>query len=73
MSQFVILHKFYNPVEAEMFRARLESEGIYAAILDQNTNYTIGPTIMDGLRLQIREEDYKKASEILKIYLDNQE
>ncbi|MXV38724.1 hypothetical protein GO491_08585 [Flavobacteriaceae bacterium Ap0902] len=73
MSQFVTLHKFYNPVEAEMFKGRLISENIHAIILDQNTNYTIGTTFVDGLRLQIKEEDYKKAKEILENYLDNEE
>lgn len=73
MGQFITLYQFYNSVEAEIFRARLESENIDAFILDQNTNYTIGPTLMDGFRLQVKESDFEKAQEILQKYLDNQE
>lgn len=73
MSKFITLHVFYNPVEAEIVKARLESEGIQAFILDQNLTYTVGPTILGGFRLQVNREDLIKAKQILENSLENEE
>lgn len=72
MSEFIILHNFFSSIEAEIFKSKLESEGIESAVLDENTTYSIGPTITTGFRLQVREENYPKAKEILEKFLQNQ-
>lgn len=73
MSQFVTLHVFQNPFRAEVVKTKLESEGIQSFILDQNVTYTIGPTIMDGFRLQVRRTDVVRAQRILEKALENPE
>lgn len=73
MSKFITLHVFYNPMEAEIVKARLESEGIAAFILDQNLTYTVGPTILGGFRLQVTRENLIKAKQILENSLENEE
>ena len=73
MSKFVTLHKFINPIEAEIVKGKLESEGIRAFILDQNLTYTIGPTILGGFRLQVERDDYLQAKQILEKSLQNEE
>lgn len=71
MKKFITLHTFYNPVEAEIVRARLESEGIRAFIIDQNMNYTQIPVMMGGVRLQVERDDVLKAKQILEKSLQN--
>ena len=73
MSKFITLHTFYNPIEAEIVKAKLESEGIRSYILDQNLTYTIGPTILTGFRLQVPRESLLKAKQILDKSLENEE
>ncbi|MDG4946759.1 DUF2007 domain-containing protein [Weeksellaceae bacterium KMM 9713] len=73
MSKFTILHTFYNPVEAEIFKARLESEGIRAYVLDQNQLYSQIPSTMGGYRLQVETEYFLKAKQILDKSLENEE
>ena len=72
MAKFITLHIFHNPIEAEIVRGKLESEGIRAYILDQNLAYTIGPTINTGYRLQVPQDRYIKAKQILEKSLENQ-
>ena len=73
MGKFVTLHKFLNPVEAEIVKGKLESEGIRAFILDQNLTYTIGPVITQGFRLQVETDNFLKAKQILEKSLQNPE
>ena len=63
--KLVTLYTFQNPFEIQVVKGRLEAEGIESFIMDENTNYTIGPTILEGARLQVKEEDYPKAKHIL--------
>ena len=65
MSNFVTLHTFQNPFEAQVVRGRLESEGIRAFIIDENINYTVGPMILEGIRLQVERDDFLRAKHIL--------
>lgn len=65
MSDFVTVYTFSNSFQAEVIKGRLESEGIKAFLIDENTGYTIGPTILDGVRLQVKQEDYLQAKHIV--------
>lgn len=60
-------------MEVEIVKARLQSHGIKAFILDQNLTYTVGPTILGGFRLQVKREDLIKAKQILENSLENEE
>ncbi|MDO5655380.1 MAG: DUF2007 domain-containing protein [Flavobacteriaceae bacterium] len=73
MKKFITLHTFYNPVEAEIVRARLESEGIRAFLLDQNLTYTQVPVMLSGIRLQVERDDVMRAKQILEKSLQNPE
>lgn len=65
MSNFVTLYTFQNPFEAQVVKGRLESEGIKAFIIDENINYTVGPMLLEGIRLQVERDDYIQAKHIL--------
>lgn len=67
---FKILARFNTVIEADIIKLLLESEGIESTVLDENLSYTIGSTFSQGIRLQVREEDYEKA---LKIYKESQD
>lgn len=73
MKKFITLHTFYNPVEAEIVRARLESEGIRAFLLDQNMSYTQIPVTLGGIRLQVDRDEVLHAKQILEKSLQNPE
>ncbi|QTV05965.1 putative signal transducing protein [Faecalibacter bovis] len=62
---FKILARFNTVIEADIVKLLLESEGIESTVLDENLTFTLGVTFSQGIRLQVREEDYAKA---LKIY-----
>lgn len=64
MAMFKILAKFNTVIEAEIVQLLLESEGIKSDVLDSNLAFTLGPTYMQGIRLQVLEEDYTRALEI---------
>lgn len=67
---FEVLARFTTVIEAELVKSLLESEGIQSHILDANLSYSLGPTLSQGIRLQVRKEDYDKA---LKIYTESQD
>lgn len=67
---FEILARFTTVVEAELVKSLLAREGIHSDILDANLSYSLGPTLSQGIRLQVRKEDYEKA---LEIYTENQD
>ena len=59
---------FDNPMEAHIFKARLESEGIDSYLFDENImtlnlmyNITVG-----GIKLNVAEHDVLKVNEILR-------
>ncbi|MBF0596454.1 putative signal transducing protein [Faecalibacter rhinopitheci] len=71
MGTFKILAKFNTVIEAEIVQLLLESEGIRSDVLDSNLSYTIGPTFSQGIRLQVRAEDYELAVKVYENSLDN--
>lgn len=73
MPKFVTIHTFINPIEAEIVKAKLESEGIHSFILDQNLAYTVGPTTLQGFRLQVEQDNILKAKQILEKSLQDSE
>ncbi|WP_291077485.1 MULTISPECIES: DUF2007 domain-containing protein [unclassified Empedobacter] len=62
---FKILARFNTVIEADIIKLLLETEGIESTVLDENLSYTIGSTFSQGIRLQVKEEDYEKALKIL--------
>lgn len=67
---FKILARFNTVIEAEIVQLLLESKGIPSYVLDSNLSYTLGPTLSEGIRLQVREQDFDNA---LKIYNESQD
>jgi Protein of unknown function (DUF2007). len=61
---FKIVAKFDTVIEAEIVQLILEAEGIKSDVLDRNLAFTLGPTNIQGVRLQVRTEDYDRALEI---------
>jgi len=66
-SQIVTLARYSFPTEAYIHKTKLESEGIWAFVADAETvtaNWLYSNAI-GGVRLQVKQEDVEKASEIL--------
>ena len=62
----ITIKTFQNSVDAHIFKAKLESEGIRCYLFDENTvsvnplyNITVG-----GIKLNINEKDLEKAKEV---------
>ncbi|NLN32129.1 MAG: DUF2007 domain-containing protein [Flavobacteriaceae bacterium] len=66
--KFVTLETFSNLWTAEVVKNRLIEEGIHAHIIDTHVNYSFGPTVLEGFRLQVDKTQYLKA---LNIYKNN--
>lgn len=64
--KFVTLETFSNLWSAEVVKNRLIEEGIYAHIIDTHVNYSFGPTVLEGFRLQVDQTQYLKALNIYK-------
>ncbi|MGB6084828.1 hypothetical protein [Moheibacter sp.] len=64
--KFVTLETFSNLWTAEVVKNRLIEEGINAHIIDTNVNYSFGPTVLEGYRLQVEQAQYLKALNIYK-------
>ena len=61
---------FYDPMEAHLVRARLESEGIPASVTDDHlltANWQL-TVALGGVRVQVPEEFLAQAQEILSHY-----
>lgn len=58
---------FASPQDADLARARLESAGIAVHLPDDAVTGFLGyvPPLVEGLRLQVSEEDATRAAEIL--------
>lgn len=63
--EMVTIARFNFPVEAQMARLRLESEGIEAFIAGNAISQMVDPSGIYGIRLQVREEDAERAMAIL--------
>jgi hypothetical protein len=62
------LHKVWGPVEAEIIKSYLESNGI-VCILRGKVVQSVHPFSADGLgeiKILVSEEDYTRAQELLK-------
>ncbi len=66
MENLTTLKIFNNRIEAEVLRSLLESSGIKSWILsdDAGSMYP-AQAIINGVRLMVRDEDFKTASELL--------
>lgn len=65
--KYVTIATYIGAWEAHLARAKLESEGIYAIVLDDQTasiNW-IYSSSLGGVRLQVREEDSERAIHLL--------
>ncbi|MGO9147653.1 MAG: hypothetical protein ACLQDF_14930 [Desulfomonilia bacterium] len=65
--KYVTIATYIGAWEAHLARAKLESEGIYALVLDDQTasiNW-IYSSALCAVRLQVREEDSKRAIHLL--------
>ena len=71
MGEYQIVARFNTVIEAEIFQLILETEQIHSVVLDTNLSFSLGPTSIEGVRLQVRTQDYKKAIEIYENWLDN--
>ncbi len=73
MGIFKILTTFSTVIEAEIAQLMLEDYGIESTVLDGNLAYSLGATYSQGIRLQVKEEDYEKAVKIYQASLDKSE
>jgi hypothetical protein len=68
-SQWVTLKSFNTTIEAHLARGMLESEGVEAVIRDEHT-ISIRPYLsqaLGGVRLDVLEEDFERARELLDV------
>jgi len=65
--ELVTLAKYLMPLEAHILKGRLESEGIPAAVFNENfsTIYPFAAQLTGGTELKVRARDLEKAQEIL--------
>jgi hypothetical protein len=62
-----LVRKFANAAEAQMAQARLECEGIQAAVLTDDAGGMLPQfQMVEGVRLMVREEDLDAAKRVLK-------
>lgn len=73
MGEFKIIAKYNTVIEAEIAQLLLEEYGIRSTVLDSNLAYSLGVTYTQGIRLQVREEDYEKALQVFRDNSDNNE
>lgn len=64
--KFITLETFSNLWTAEVVKTRLIEEGIRAHIVNSNVNYSFGPTVLEGFRLQVEQDQFLKALNIYK-------
>ena len=61
-AELVTIATFMTPVEAEMARVRLESQGIQSVIADEIIGRTDFPLVFGGVKVRVRAEDARRAS-----------
>ncbi len=70
MEKLITLTTFEYPHESYIIKSKLESEGIYVFLKDELTiqadNFV--SNAIGGVKLQVRENDVDKATEILKLF-----
>jgi putative signal transducing protein len=67
LERLVTVETFNTPWEAQLARARLETEGIHSVIADENfvRLYWALSNALGGVKLQVRKEDAPRAAELL--------
>ncbi|MGI9542307.1 MAG: DUF2007 domain-containing protein [Cyclobacteriaceae bacterium] len=63
----VCLRKFDNPIDAQIALGKLESEGIFGFLSNQN-DINLYPSLIlggEGIQLRVREEDVMRARKII--------
>jgi ribosomal protein S27AE len=63
--ELVTYRTYREPVEAQLARARLASEGIEAHVLDEGPQNVIMTGAVNGIRLQVSDGDLARVEEIL--------
>jgi len=64
--RFVTIATYVFPWEAQLAKARLESEGIDAVVADENAAGIYGANAIGGIKLRAREEDAGHAADLLR-------
>jgi len=64
--KFVTLETFSSLWTAEVVKTRLLEEGIRAHIINAHVNFSFGPTLLEGFRLQVEQTQFLKALNIYK-------
>jgi len=67
MDKIVVFKTFYNPMEADIVRARLEDSGVHCFLTDTNM-ITVNPLYtqaLGGIKLHMFEKDVPLANSIL--------
>lgn len=68
--KLVQINSFDNPLDANMFKSKLESEGIECFLPDENTvsaNMFLS-TAVGNIKVMIKESDYEKAQKVISDY-----
>jgi hypothetical protein len=65
LERFVTVATYTFPWEAQLAKARLESEGIVSVVADEITAGLYGANAIGGIRLRVREEEADRAVELL--------
>ncbi len=69
--KIITIKTFDDPIKANLFLSKLENEGIYCFLEDENM-VTIDPfasNAIGGIKLKIEESDYIQANNLLKSML----
>lgn len=63
----ITLKTFSSPIDAHFLKSKLENEGIWCALLNENVNaiYPLSNVSISGIDLVIHKEDQKRALTIL--------
>lgn len=74
--RMVVIRTYYHPAIAEVYRCRLEAEGVYAEVLGDHLSVVEGfPFAFGGVQLAVQADDATNALSILNtlIRVDSEE
>ena len=66
LERFVTVALYVYPWEAQLAKARLETEGIKSLVADENAAGIYGANAIGGIKLRVREEDLDRATDLLR-------
>jgi ribosomal protein L37AE/L43A len=66
LERFVTVAVYVYPWEAQLAKARLETEGIESLVADENAAGIYGANAIGGIKLRVREEDLDRATDLLR-------